>query len=169
MRLHVNVRANYMSDSPQSANVEPKQKSVESGRFRRWIAMTSPSLAAALSLWMILFSIGVTVPSAPFRNRVVVHAFSWNVELDASGQVASRPAVIAPEDPWWRIAGFLVIIVFAFTPTNIAMLCLVSAVIGNEVTRARHPGAAGPPNPPSAPPRRTRAPHRTLPVIKGAR
>lgn len=65
------------------------------------------------ALWLTLFTIGLSVPSAPYRERLL--------------QLAS-PQVAGPGQP--GVIESIVMIAFAYTPTNLAMLCIAAALAG---------------------------------------
>lgn len=65
-------------------------------------------------LWLTLFTVGLSVPTAPYRERLL------NLANPAVTSRATDPSIVES----------LVVIAFAFTPTNLALLCMVSALAG---------------------------------------
>lgn len=67
------------------------------------------------ALWLTLFTVGLSIPTAPYRDRLLNLA---------------NPAGPAGPAAAYGIFESLVVIAFAFTPTNLALLCMVSALAG---------------------------------------
>ncbi|MCC6676384.1 MAG: hypothetical protein IT436_04505 [Phycisphaerales bacterium] len=81
------------------------------GRRAAFAAFTGTIVTA---LWITLFTIGLTVPSQPYRDRLL-HLADPQAASNAYG-----PSVIEA----------FVVIAFAYTPTNLAMLCIVASLTG---------------------------------------
>lgn len=115
--------------------IEPKTASAgviaerETGSRKRLANLVEPMggprvVSAALggliatSLWIGMFTVGLSVPSSPFRDGLLALA-------------GGEPAPGA-----FRVNGALdavyaiVIIAFCYTPTNLAMLCCLAALVG---------------------------------------
>lgn len=73
------------------------------------------SIAATLvtGVWLGLFTVGISVPSEPYRTRMLAMA-------SPDGVPAGAPS----------IAESLTAIAFAYTPTNLALLCCAAALAG---------------------------------------
>jgi hypothetical protein len=67
----------------------------------------------ATGLWLGLFTIGLAVPTQPYRDRLMA--------MDPSK--AGAPAIS-------EIFSSLIVVGFAYTPTNLALLCCAAALVG---------------------------------------
>lgn len=72
----------------------------------------------ATALWIAMFTVGLAVPSQPFRDGLLALAGG-----DAP------PGAFRVETAWDAVYA-LVIIAFCYTPTNLAMLCCLAALVG---------------------------------------
>lgn len=81
------------------------------GGRRTVFAATAGTLATGL--WLGLFTIGLTIPTQPYRDRLMA--------MDPSK--AGAPGVS-------EIAESLIVVGFAYTPTNLALLCCAAALVG---------------------------------------
>jgi hypothetical protein len=71
----------------------------------------------ATALWIGMFTVGLSVPSQPFRDGLL--------------GLAGSPAPGAyPVNGGWDAMYALFIIAFSYTPTNLAMLCCLAALVG---------------------------------------
>lgn len=70
------------------------------------------------ALWIGMFTVGLSVPSQPFRDGLFALAG------------AEAPAGAFPVHTSWDAIYALVIIAFCYTPTNLAMLCCLAAMVG---------------------------------------
>lgn len=64
-------------------------------------------------VWLSLFTMGIAIPSEPYRNRMLAMASPDGVSANAPGILES-----------------LTVIAFAYTPTNLALLCCAAALAG---------------------------------------
>lgn len=80
------------------------------GRRTAFAAITGTIVTA---LWITLFTIGLTIPSQAYRDRLLHLA-------DPAAASTHGPSVVES----------IVVIAFAYTPTNLAMLCMVASLTG---------------------------------------
>jgi hypothetical protein len=69
--------------------------------------------AMATALWLGLFTIGMTIPTEPYRARL----------LAMDPVKAGAPSIM-------EIFESLIVVLFAYTPTNLVLLCCASALVG---------------------------------------
>jgi hypothetical protein len=72
----------------------------------------------ATALWIAMFTVGLSVPSEPFRNGLLAVA--------GGEPAAGAFRVQGSLDAMYALA----IIAFSYTPTNLAMLCCLAALVG---------------------------------------
>ena len=78
-------------------------------------------------LWIGMFTAGIAVPSQPFRDGLL--------SIAASAPPPNAYAIAGPMDALRA----LVIIAFCYTPTNLAMLCCLAALVGCLASTATNP------------------------------
>jgi hypothetical protein len=75
-------------------------------------------------LWLTTFAIGVAVPSPPFRNRLVEYGLSFGPDK-VGGKVEITSNLSFP-----KALAYLATVFVSFTPTNVAILCVLGALLG---------------------------------------
>lgn len=74
-----------------------------------------------LALWLIVFTGGLLISSAPYRELVVNHDY-----INISGKAISSYAGSGPSIFWaW------ILVILCFTPTNVLFLCMSSGILGS--------------------------------------
>lgn len=91
-------------------------------RARR-AAVVGPCVTIA---WLLLFSMGLTIPSSGYRARLL--ALQGPPAAAASGETGAAPAVSPPG--FLESVGAIAMSTLTYTPTNLAALCCISALIG---------------------------------------
>lgn len=94
--------------------------------FMRWInAVGGPNVAGAAfggslvtALWIALFTVGLSVPSQPFRDGLLA--------VGASTPPPNAYPVTGPASALYA----LVVTCFSYTPTNLAILCCTASLVG---------------------------------------
>jgi len=141
-------------------------RSAHGGRALSRSVLMPREVAAAtgcMALWLGIFATGLVIDSSPYRQRLItpaptaIHADLMHAGEVGSGRLASATlpseqhdaAVLrsssvpsTPEttsSPDGRSGLLLVglIVAFSYTPTNVAMLCLLAATLGVTASRAR--------------------------------
>ncbi len=70
-------------------------------------------------LWLATFTVGLSIPSQPFRDRLLTMG---STAPDTANQASSLGFIEAVSD--------VAMVAISFTPTNLALLCCVSALAG---------------------------------------
>jgi hypothetical protein len=80
--------------------------------------------AVIIFLWLTTFAIGVAVPSLPFRNRLIEYGLSFGPDK-VGGKVEISSNLSLP-----KALAYLATVFVSFTPTNVAILCVLGALLG---------------------------------------
>src|SRR5262245_47335158 len=93
--------------------------------------------AMVIFLWLAAFSVGMAVPSPPFRQRIVEYGSSfgpakapdspkpgfWEVTLGLAKPPKAKAERPTSDLGFWGAMGCLLVVFVSFTPTNLAVLC----------------------------------------------
>jgi hypothetical protein len=108
-------------------------------------------------LWLATFSVGMAVPSSPFRNRLVEYGTSfgpakaagenkttpsspgfWVVVLGLANPPSTKAKAIESNLGYWGALGCLLVVFISFTPTNTAILCILGSMLGAKAKADGH-------------------------------
>lgn len=101
-------------------NPDPADRSTPGRRRVLRRVMRHRAIFAALAgtittgLWLAMFTIGLSVPTQAYRDRLM----------------SMNPASQAGAPDLWETLCSLIVIGFAYTPTNLAILCCAAALVG---------------------------------------
>jgi hypothetical protein len=91
------------------------------GSVFRWpVSREAPLGVSAIAVWLMLFTAGMAVNSSAFTNALESTVTSLQQPLDPIGRLINLV---------WGLV-LLVLILFTYTASNVALLCLLSAEIG---------------------------------------